>query len=62
MKTITVYSRNKKSKGHTTGGEYSCQMEGCKGKRMGVRWNDGKITFPCTEGMKWINEHTAQII
>jgi hypothetical protein len=38
-------------RGTLTGGFRNCQMEGCRGKRLGVRWDDGKLTFPCTHGM-----------
>lgn len=50
-KGLTVLSRDKKKKGTTTGGCYRCRMEGCPGLRVGVRWEDGKITFPCSKGM-----------
>lgn len=39
------------SKGKLTGGERYCSMEGCRGMQLGVRWDDGKLTFPCTKGM-----------
>lgn len=50
-----VKSRDNKSTGLTTGGERLCTMEGCRGHRIGVRWEDGKLTFPCTHGMTWDN-------
>lgn len=37
--------------GKLTGGERACTLEGCRGKRIGVRWDDGKLTWPCTRGM-----------
>lgn len=37
--------------GSTTGTSRSCTMEGCRGIRIGVRWPDGKTTWPCTKGM-----------
>jgi len=37
--------------GVTTGGERPCTMEGCPGKRIAVRWPDGRLTWPCTKGM-----------
>lgn len=30
---------------------YRCQMEGCGGRRLVVKWGDGKSTRPCTKGM-----------
>ena len=26
-------------------------FEGCRGKRVSVRWPDGSISYPCTAGM-----------
>ena len=46
-----VVSKDGKLKGKTTGGRYDCQMEGCRGQRIGVRWPDGSITFPCSRGI-----------
>lgn len=46
-----IYSRDKKSVGFTTGGTRECRMESCNGYRMGVRWSDGKLTWPCSKGM-----------
>ncbi len=50
---IKVYSRDRKEFGFLTRGlPRRCIMEGCSGVRLGVRWSDGKLTFPCTSGMK----------
>lgn len=51
MKPIKVYSRDRLQVGTCTGSAYRCRLESCKGDRIGVRWADGRITFPCTEGM-----------
>lgn len=37
--------------GHATGGQRDCNLHGCRGVRIAVRWPDGKITYPCTKGM-----------
>ena len=29
-----------------------CRMEGCTGRRMYVRWDDGVVTFPCSKGVR----------
>ena len=42
-------------KGLLTGSQRLCQMEGCRGKRLYVRWKDGRITMPCTKGMEFDN-------
>ena len=58
-----VVSRDGISKGKTTGGERICSMEGCRGTRLGVRWRDGKLTWPCTHGMTWdTNENVWKIV
>lgn len=46
-----VVSRDGKIKGQLTGGSRTCQLEGCLGRRLGVRWSDGTLTWPCTKGM-----------
>lgn len=46
-----VLSRTGKLVGHPTGGKYRCQMEGCNGNRIGVRWSDGSVTYPCSKGL-----------
>ena len=51
-KGVPVISRDKKYGGKTTGGTRVCPLEGCKGTRVGVRWSDGKLTYPCTAGME----------
>jgi hypothetical protein len=48
-----ILSRDGKLKGRLTGGEYSCRMEGCTGQRLGVRWEDKTLTYPCAKGMEW---------
>lgn len=51
-KGTKVVSRDGKIKGKTTGSCNHCRLEGCNGLRLGVRWSDGKLTFPCTKGME----------
>lgn len=46
-----VYARDGKAKGVPTGGTKRCRTEGCTGLRVGVRWADKRITWPCTKGM-----------
>jgi hypothetical protein len=58
-----VLDRTGREEGVTTGSFKRCNLEGCKGLRVMVRWPDGKWTWPCTAGMKWNNEANAyQII
>lgn len=45
--------------GVTTGGVRSCGLEGCSGVRVGVRWEDGSITWPCSEGLHRVPEGWA---
>jgi len=30
-----------------------CDLESCGGKRLATRWDNGKLTYPCTKGMEW---------
>ena len=49
-----ILSRDGKHVGTATGGNArQCRMEGCKGERIGVRWDDGKLTFPCTAAFQF---------
>jgi len=32
------------------------QVEGCCGRQVPVRWSDGKLTWPCTEGLYELEE------
>ena len=42
----------RRQRGIPTGSGRICNLEGCSGMRIGVRWPDGKLTFPCTDGMR----------
>lgn len=53
---IKVYARKETlPRGVTTGITKVCMLEGCSGARIGVRWPDGKITWPCSKGMTTSN-------
>jgi hypothetical protein len=43
--------------GILTGGHRPCTVEGCTGLRLATRWPDGRLTFPCTEGMAFDPDH-----
>jgi hypothetical protein len=45
----------------TVKGQRRCQLEGCNGMRIIVKWPDGKVTHPCTKGMVQISENAWQI-
>lgn len=47
----TILSRDGKERGKPTGKTRCCKLEGCSGIRIGVRWPDGKITWPCSKGI-----------
>lgn len=38
-----------------------CQMEGCTGMRIHVRWPDGSSTYPCSKGCTQLGEHLWKI-
>jgi uncharacterized membrane protein len=46
-----VWSRGRTDRGTATGGSRRCQLEGCNGICVGVKWANGKMTWPCTRGM-----------
>jgi len=49
---LKVYTRDGKTCGYATGATYPCQMDGCRGVRVVVKWSNGKNTRPCSQGMK----------
>lgn len=53
-KGTPVAPRGGGAEGKLTGGWRRCQMEGCMGRRLGVRWPSGEITWPCTRGMDFV--------
>lgn len=38
--------------GRSTGTFRTCPLEGCRGLRVGVRWSNSRLTWPCIEGME----------
>ena len=54
-----VVSRDDTTTGRLTGGNRHCQLEGCGGLRLGTRWPDGKLTWPCLKGMTWSADRGA---
>lgn len=48
--------------GTTTGGRRPCRLEGCKGGQIAVRWEDGTLTYCCTDGLLFKNDSWKIII
>lgn len=47
-----VFARNAAyPTGRTTGGQRRCGLAGCNGVRIGVRWDDGTMSWPCSKGL-----------
>ncbi len=38
--------------GRSTGTFMPCPLESCRGLRVGVRWSNGQLTWPCVQGME----------
>jgi len=57
-----IISSDGKYKGKPTGSARCCQMESCRGVRIGVRWEDGKLTYPCTANMEFKPNGTAKML
>lgn len=47
-----VVSRDGNQEGELTGGRRRCPLSGCTGVRLGVRWGDKRVTFPCSKGLE----------
>lgn len=45
----------------TVVGTRRCQLEGCNGMGLIVRWNNGKRTIPCSKGLTEITPDTWKI-
>jgi hypothetical protein len=56
-----VFDRDMRECGVATGGSKRCQMEGCNGLRVCVRWENGKKTWPCSKGLHFYNTDVAAI-
>ncbi len=41
---------------------HPCPMEGCTGTRKSVRWQDGRLTYPCTKGLECVAENIDKIM
>ena len=39
-----------------------CTLSGCGAQCLGVRWPDGKLTWPCLKGMKQTGKDMMQIL
>lgn len=55
-KDTIIISRDLEKVGRTTGANYSCQMSGCNGIRITTKWEDNKVTHPCSKGITWDQE------
>lgn len=60
MTCTHVRSRDGQRTGEVRGTR-PCQLAGCRGLRLLVRWPDGKRTHPCTKGMTPVTATLWQI-
>lgn len=51
-----VISRGGKHIGFTTGAVRSCNLTGCRGVQIVVKWDNKKITYLCSKGMERNND------
>lgn len=60
QKGTKVLSRDGKRAGEMTGSRHHCRMEGCRGSRIAVRWQEStggtKVTFPCSRGLEPVQD------
>lgn len=56
-----VQDREGKETGKVVGVGRLCQLEGCGGWRVSVRWPNGKLTRPCSKGLREIDATTWRI-
>ena len=43
-------------RGRVCGPPTPCDLEGCTGVRVPVRWQDGKLTWPCSKGLTVVED------
>lgn len=60
--TLVLARGRKRPSGVTTGGSRPCSMEGCVCVRIGVRWKDKTLTYPCLGGMQQHDDGTLEIV
>jgi len=46
----TVISSDRKLTGKVISTK-ACRLESCNGLNLGTRWEDGRLSWPCTKGM-----------
>ena len=56
-----IYHRDGIQYGIDTGATKKCMLAGCQSQRVGVRWEDGHITWPCLKGLKGRPDGSLQI-
>lgn len=56
-----VYARTGRTHGRIVGGGDFCRLEGCTGIRVSVRWPNGTLTRPCSNGLKTRKDGHYQI-
>ena len=56
-----VQSRSGDVTGRVVGHGRPCQLEGCRGWTISVRWPDGHLTRPCSKGMAVVDTDTWRI-
>jgi len=60
-RTKRVFARNGRTRGRIVGGGDRCKLEGCPGVRISIRWPDGSLTRPCSEGLSTRKDGHYQI-
>lgn len=61
FKGAIIWSRGATADGRATGAHHACQMDGCRGRRITVKWCDGRITYPCTKGLIFVKDNIWRI-
>ena len=61
-KDTQIVSRDGLTVGIATGSTRQCTMESCRGTRVYVKWPDGKVTMPCSKGLRACPNGSYQIV
>lgn len=56
-----VYGSGGTPKGEYRGETRRACFDGCRGRRVAVKWPDGTMTYPCTRGLEVRKDGNLQI-
>ncbi len=56
-----IWDRGNTERGRIAGATRHCQLDGCRGLRIRVVWDNGRSTWHCSKGLRELNATEWQI-